>query len=59
MPSRPSMKSHSTTALPARPLKKPLKGLPSGTPKERKPSVGLPPLIHAAGPNRSRVPSWS
>ena len=41
------------------PLKKPLKGLFSGTPKARKPSVGLPPLIQAAGPKRSSAPSWS
>ena len=42
------MKSQSTQAWPAREVKKPWKGLSTGTPKLRNPSVGLPPLSQAA-----------
>ena len=53
MPSRPSMNSQSTQVWPARSLKNSSNGLSAGTPKSRNPSVGLPPLIQAAGPKRS------
>lgn len=59
MPRRPSMETHSMNTESAMPLKKSLNGLSSGTPNIKKPSVGLPPLIHAASPNRSRLSSWS
>jgi signal transduction histidine kinase len=57
MASRPSMKPQSANVVPAREFQMPLNG-PSA-PNLRKPMVGLPPWIQAAGPKRSTTPASS